>query len=73
MCVLINDFSTPFECRLTVDGLPVIFPYDYIYPEQYAYMLELKRTLDAKVPHSSSMLDYWILLTTHGEVAYFTL
>ena len=35
--------------RLTVDGLPVIFPYDYIYPEQYAYMLELKRTLDAKV------------------------
>lgn len=35
--------------RLTVDGLPVVFPYDYIYPEQYAYMLELKRTLDAKV------------------------
>ncbi|XP_064403887.1 general transcription and DNA repair factor IIH helicase subunit XPD-like [Halichondria panicea] len=34
--------------RLTVDGLPVIFPYDYIYPEQYSYMLELKRTLDAK-------------------------
>lgn len=25
------------------------FPYDYIYPEQYSYMLELKRTLDAKV------------------------
>ena len=25
------------------------FPYDYIYPEQYAYMLELKRGLDAKV------------------------
>ncbi len=35
--------------RLTVDGLPVLFPYDYIYPEQYSYMLELKRTLDAKV------------------------
>lgn len=34
---------------LTVDGLLVYFPYDYIYPEQYAYMLELKRTLDAKV------------------------
>ncbi|CAI8012743.1 General transcription and DNA repair factor IIH helicase subunit XPD [Geodia barretti] len=34
--------------RLTVDGLPVIFPYDHVYPEQYAYMLELKRTLDAK-------------------------
>lgn len=35
--------------RLTVDGMPVIFPYDYIYPEQYSYMLELKRSLDAKV------------------------
>jgi len=35
--------------RLSIDGLPVVFPYDYIYPEQYAYMLELKRTLDAKV------------------------
>lgn len=25
------------------------FPYDYIYPEQFAYMLELKKGLDAKV------------------------
>lgn len=24
------------------------FPYEYIYPEQYAYMLDLKKTLDAK-------------------------
>jgi hypothetical protein len=32
-----------------VDGLLVYFPYDYIYPEQFSYMLELKRTLDAKV------------------------
>jgi len=31
-----------------VDGLLVYFPYEYIYPEQYAYMLELKRSLDAK-------------------------
>lgn len=38
-----------FRCRISVDGLIVYFPYDYIYPEQYAYMLELKRTLDAKV------------------------
>ncbi|MGH0171812.1 UNVERIFIED_CONTAM: hypothetical protein FKN15_061469, partial [Acipenser sinensis] len=35
-------------CRLNIDGLLVYFPYDYIYPEQYSYMLELKRTLDAK-------------------------
>jgi DNA excision repair protein ERCC-2 len=27
---------------------PVYFPYDYIYPEQFSYMLELKRGLDAK-------------------------
>ncbi len=24
------------------------FPYDYIYPEQYAYMCQLKQILDAK-------------------------
>ncbi|RMX45958.1 hypothetical protein pdam_00020986 [Pocillopora damicornis] len=33
---------------LNIDGLLVYFPYDYIYPEQYSYMMELKRTLDAK-------------------------
>ena len=31
-----------------VDGLEVVFPYSYIYPEQYNYMCELKRGLDAK-------------------------
>ncbi len=41
--------SSSFLFRLNVDGLLVFFPYEYIYPEQYAYMLELKRTLDAKV------------------------
>lgn len=34
--------------KLNVDGLLVYFPYDYIYPEQFLYMQELKRTLDAK-------------------------
>ncbi|XP_033079548.1 general transcription and DNA repair factor IIH helicase subunit XPD isoform X2 [Trachypithecus francoisi] len=34
--------------KLNVDGLLVYFPYDYIYPEQFSYMRELKRTLDAK-------------------------
>lgn len=42
--------------RLSIDGLPVVFPYDYIYPEQYAYMLELKRTLDAKVLYITSYI-----------------
>ena len=34
--------------KLNVEGLLVYFPYDYIYPEQFSYMLELKRALDAK-------------------------
>ena len=34
--------------KLNIGGLLVHFPYDYIYPEQYSYMLELKRCLDAK-------------------------
>lgn len=34
--------------RFHLDGLEVFFPYDYIYQEQYQYMLELKRALDAK-------------------------
>ncbi|KAI9104517.1 hypothetical protein DFS34DRAFT_603467 [Phlyctochytrium arcticum] len=34
--------------RFELDGLPILFPYDYIYPEQYAYMRDLKRTLDAQ-------------------------
>jgi DNA excision repair protein ERCC-2 len=33
---------------LNIDGLLVYFPYDYIYPEQYSYMRELKSALDAK-------------------------
>ncbi|XP_055372556.1 general transcription and DNA repair factor IIH helicase subunit XPD [Condylostylus longicornis] len=33
---------------LNIDGLKVLFPYEYIYPEQYSYMLELKKALDAK-------------------------
>eukprot|EP00743_Colponemidia_sp_Colp-15_P011079 GILK01012308.1.p1 GENE.GILK01012308.1~~GILK01012308.1.p1 ORF type:complete len:767 (-),score=129.90 GILK01012308.1:182-2482(-) len=34
--------------RFDLEGLEVFFPYDYVYPEQYAYMLELKRSIDAK-------------------------
>lgn len=30
-----------------IGDLPVLFPYPRIYPEQYAYMRDLKRTLDA--------------------------
>ncbi|SBT76534.1 TFIIH basal transcription factor complex helicase XPD subunit, putative [Plasmodium ovale] len=31
-----------------LDNLEVFFPYDYIYPEQYAYMKYLKKTLDSE-------------------------
>ncbi|KAH0631628.1 hypothetical protein JD844_006058 [Phrynosoma platyrhinos] len=45
---------------MNIDGLLVYFPYDYIYPEQYSYMLELKRTLDAKVIEElRKLLDFY--------------
>ena len=34
--------------KFKIDDLDVYFPYEYIYPEQYKYMVELKKTLDAK-------------------------
>ena len=34
--------------KFILEGLTVYFPYDYIYPEQYQYMRELKHALDAK-------------------------
>ena len=33
--------------KFMIDDLEVLFPYPRIYPEQYAYMCDLKRTLDA--------------------------
>lgn len=32
--------------RFNIDELEVLFPYDYIYPEQYQYMVHLKHALD---------------------------
>ena len=34
--------------KLNVSGLLVEFPHDFIYPEQFSYMNELKRAIDAK-------------------------
>lgn len=31
-----------------IDGLEVLFPYDFIYPEQYTYMCEIKKCIDSK-------------------------
>jgi hypothetical protein len=42
-------FLLDFHLIFTLpSGLVVYFPYDYMYPEQYSYMLELKHALDAK-------------------------
>lgn len=48
MLSLVYLHTVSFKMKLSVDGLLVYFPYDYIYPEQFAYMLELKKGLDAK-------------------------
>jgi DNA excision repair protein ERCC-2 len=34
--------------KFQLDDLTVYFPYDYVYPEQYAYMRDLKKSIDAK-------------------------
>lgn len=35
------------KMKFNIEDLPILFPYPRIYPEQYAYMCDLKRTLDA--------------------------
>ena len=56
-CSFVEHFhqKRPFICeeenfimKLNINGLLVYFPYEYIYPEQFSYMLELKKSLDAK-------------------------
>ena len=34
--------------KFQLEDLTVYFPYEFIYPEQYQYMVELKHALDAK-------------------------
>ena len=34
--------------KIQIEDLEVLFPFDYCYPEQFDYMLELKRAIDAK-------------------------
>ena len=34
--------------KFEIDDLPIIFPYDTVYPEQYLYMKNLKQTLDGE-------------------------
>lgn len=61
--------------RFDLDGLDVFFPYEFMYPEQYDYMLELKRSLDAKghclleMP-TGEKLDLLLRLGCSTAVAY---
>lgn len=49
--------------RINVDGLDVLFPYEYIYPEQILYMEELKKTLDAQVLiFSPYVLPFYLII-----------
>lgn len=41
------EAQTPEGMKFNLEGLTVYFPYEFLYPEQYRYMLELKRALDA--------------------------
>ena len=34
--------------RIDLEGLDLFFPYDFMYKEQYEYMLQLKRAIDKK-------------------------
>jgi DNA excision repair protein ERCC-2 len=34
--------------RFVIEEVEVFFPYEYVYPEQYSYMCQLKRALDAR-------------------------
>lgn len=44
----VRPLRRPPIMRIDVDGITVYFPYEFVYPEQYAYMVDLKRTLDAR-------------------------
>jgi hypothetical protein len=71
--------------RFQLGDLTVYFPYDYIYPEQFAYMNDLKRALDAKasqVPNTRTVVTditirdtvYWkCLLVLERQYLYYLL
>ena len=54
--------------KFSLAGLDVFFPYEYIYPEQYKYMLELKRALDAK-GHCLLEVRCWLLPAADMSIA----
>ena len=55
--------------RFTIEDLDVFFPYDYVYKEQYEYMLQLKHALVLngqallEMPTVSKNIDYFRFTT----------
>lgn len=45
-CIVYNRLWTVVGMKLYVEDVLVVFPYEYIYPEQLDYITELKRGLD---------------------------
>ena len=35
--------------RFNIGDLEIIFPYEYVYPEQFEYMKDIKKSLDQQV------------------------
>eukprot|EP01138_Halocafeteria_seosinensis_P011899 gb/GECG01012161.1/.p1 GENE.gb/GECG01012161.1/~~gb/GECG01012161.1/.p1 ORF type:complete len:845 (+),score=112.20 gb/GECG01012161.1/:1-2535(+) len=62
--------------KVHIDGLEVFFPYDYIYKEQFQYMVELKRAIDAKgdaileMPTGTGKTVSLLALITSYQYAY---
>jgi hypothetical protein len=52
---VINQISNLFTFSFNIDDLVVHFPYEKIYPEQYQYMCDLKKSLDAQVNTSGEI------------------
>lgn len=50
--------------RFFIDEVEVFFPYAYIYPEQYYYMVKLKQSLDAKVKYTDYIITHFVIVGT---------
>ena len=69
--------------RFDLEGLDVFFPYDYLYKEQYEYMLLLKRSIQDKghvlleMPTGTGFSEYsstvLLLLTTYSTTISYTI
>lgn len=68
---MVGRFASKMKFQL--EGLTVYFPYEFIYPEQYQYMIELKHALDAKGHCLLEVCRYFHFNTcqVHGDLLSF--